>query len=407
MPLPSNSPFAIVDQPAKDPVCGMTVEPSKAAGSYEYGGRKWYFCNAGCLEKFRNDPQKYAGERAVVDPHHAVTAAAIPGASYTCPMHPEVVRNGPGACPICGMALEPLVATLEEPENPELADMWRRFWVSAGLTAPILLMAMGEMFGMHVFGRRMEVWIQLVLATPVVVWGGWPFFERAWASIRHRSPNMFTLIAMGTGTAYLYSLAAALFPSLFPDSFRHGGEVAVYFEAAAVITTLVLVGQVLELRARGQTSSAIRALLGLAPKTARIVRADGAEQDIGLGEVKPGDLLRVRPGEKVPVDGVLVEGSGVVNESMVTGEPVPVEKSAGLKVTGATLNTAGSFVMRAERVGSETLLAQIVRMVSEAQRSRAPVQRVADRAAGWVVSCRELSPRRERQRLASCRPSSA
>jgi len=289
MPLPSSSPLAIVSQPAKDPVCGMTVEPAKAAGSYEYGGKKWYFCNAGCLEKFRNDPQKYTGERAAV-PHHSEPPT---NAVYTCPMHPEIVRNGAGACPICGMALEPLVATLEDRENPELTDMRRRFRISAVLTAPILLMAMGEMFGLHWFTPRMEVWIQLLLATPVVVWGGWPFFERAWASIRHRSPNMFTLIAMGTGTAYGYSVVAALFPSLFPDSFRgHNGEVAVYFEAAAVITVLVLLGQVLELRARGQTSDAIRALLGLTPKTARIVRPNGAEEDVALDGVKPGDVLR-------------------------------------------------------------------------------------------------------------------
>jgi len=381
MPLPTNSPFAIVSQPVKDPVCGMTVEPAKAAGSYEYGGKKWYFCNVRCLEKFRNDPQKYTGEKPAMQP----IVAAASGVAYTCPMHPEIVQNGPGAYPICGMALEPQVATLDEQENPELADMQRRFWVSAALTAPIQLMTMGEMFGGHWLAPRTEVWIQLLLATPVVAWGGWPFFERAWASVAHRSPNMFTLIAMGTGTAYLYSVAATLFPSLFPDSFRHGGEVAVYFEAAAVITTLVLVGQVLELRARSQTSSAIRALLGLAPKTARIVRADGAEEDIALDIVKPGDLLRVRPGEKVPVDGAVVEGSGVVDESMVTGEPVPVEKLPGSKVTGATVNTGGSFLMRAERVGRETLLAQIVRMVSEAQRSRAPIQRVADKAAAYFV----------------------
>ncbi len=385
MPLPSNSPFAIVNQPAKDPVCGMSVEPAKAAGSYEYGGKKWYFCGLHCLEKFRNDPQRYTGEKAAVE-LHAMAAAAPRGAAYTCPMHPEIVRNGPGACPICGMALEPMVATLDDQGNPELDDMQRRFWISAALTASVLLMAMGGMFGAQLFAHGTETWIELLLATPVVLWGGWPFFERAWASVVHRSPNMFTLIAIGTGTAYLYSVAAALFPALFPDSFRgHGGVVAVYFEAAAVITTLVLLGQVLELRARGQTSSAIRSLLELAPKTARVVGTNGAEEDIPLEDVKHDDLLRVRPGEKVPVDGAVVEGSGTVDESMVTGEPVPVEKIAGSKVTGATVNTAGSFVMRAERVGSETLLAQIVRMVGEAQRSRAPIQRVADRAAGYFV----------------------
>jgi Cu+-exporting ATPase len=377
MPHPSN-PFAIVGELAKDPVCGMAVDPAKAAGSHEHSGKKWYFCSQHCVEKFRSDPLKYVG------PKPPAEAPAVEGTSYTCPMHPEVVRSGPGACPICGMALEPVVATLDAGENPELADMRRRLWVSAILTAPILVMAMGGM--VHFLGGRAAVWIEFVLATPVVLWAGWPFFERAWASVVHRSPNMFTLIAMGTGTAYVYSVAAALFPGIFPDSFRgHGGEVAVYFEPAAVITTLVLLGQVLELRARGQTSSALRALLGLAPKTARIVRANGAEEDMALEHVKPGDRLRVRPGEKVPVDGVVVEGSGVVDESMVTGEPVPVEKLAGGKVTGATINTTGSFVMRAERVGRDTLLAQIVRMVSEAQRSRAPIQQIADRVAGYFV----------------------
>ena len=308
----------------------MTVDPAKAAASYEHGGKKWYFCCQRCLEKFQSDPAKYTGEKPA--------EAAAGGSSYTCPMHPEIVRSGPGACPICGMALEPVVATLDEGENPELALMGRRLWVSALLTAPILALAM---FGMG------HVWIEFLLATPVVLWGGWPFFERAWASVVHRSPNMFTLIAMGTGTAYVYSVVAALWPDLFPESFRgHGGEIAVYFEPAAVITTLVLLGQVLELRARGQTSSALRKLLGLAPKTARIVRANGAEEDIALDHVKVGDALRVRPGEKVPVDGVVVEGSGVVDESMVTGEPVPVEKQAGAKVTGATINTAGSFILR-------------------------------------------------------------
>jgi Cu+-exporting ATPase len=304
-------------------------------------------------------------------------------------MHPEVVRNGPGACPICGMALEPTTVTLEQEKNPELADMTRRFWTSAILTTPILLMTMGEMIAgssAPQFSGKFAVWIQLALSTPVVLWGGWPFFERAWASVVHRSPNMFTLIAMGTGTAYFYSLIAAIFPSIFPDSFRgRGGEVAVYFEPAAVITTLVLLGQVLELRARSRTSSAIRALLGLAPRTARLVRDGGAEEDIALDHVKLGDRLRVRPGEKVPVDGIVIEGSGTVDESMVTGEPMPVEKLAGDKVTGGTVNTAGSFIMRAERVGSDTLLAQIVRMVSEAQRSRAPIQGVADTVSAYFV----------------------
>src|SRR5579864_6282471 len=377
MPPQPNSPFVIVSHHAKDPVCGMTVDPARAAASYEYGGKTWYFCNPRCLEKFRADPAKYTSETSLPTP--AAPAPAM-GVTYTCPMHPEVVRNGPGACPICGMALEPRTVTLEEGENPELASMQRRFWIAVALTAPILLISMSGIMG------RTAIWMQLALATPVVVWGGWPFFERAWASIVHRSPNMFTLIAMGTGTAYFYSLVATFVPSIFPESFRgHTGEVAVYFEPAAVITTLVLLGQVLELRARSQTSSAIRALLELAPRTARVVRADGSEEDIALDLVKPGDRLRVRPGEKVPIDGVVLEGSGTVDESMVTGEPIPVEKTSGGKVTGGTVNTAGSFIMRAERVGSDTLLAQIVRMVSEAQRSRAPIQRLADVVAGYFV----------------------
>ncbi len=389
MPQAPGSPFAIVSQPAKDPVCGMTVDPARAAGVYEYGGKKWYFCSRHCLEKFRADPGKYTGERPAEAPAPA-TPAPSENVTYTCPMHPEVVRDGPGACPICGMALEPTTVTLEQQENPELADMKRRFSTSVILTTPILLMTMGEMIAGHsavaFYSGLLGAWIQLLFATPVVLWGGWPFFERAWASPVHRSPNMFTLIAMGTGTAYSYSLVAAIFPSIFPDSFRgHGGEVALYFEPAAVITTLVLLGQVLELRARSQTSSAIRALLGLAPRTARLVRDGGMEVDTALEQVKPGDRLRVRPGEKVPVDGVVLEGSGTVDESMVTGEPIPAEKLAGAKVTGGTVNTAGSFIMRAERVGSDTLLAQIVRMVSEAQRSRAPIQGIADTVSAYFV----------------------
>jgi Cu+-exporting ATPase len=387
VPQPPGFPLAIVGQPVKDPVCGMTVDPARAAGSFEYQGKKWYFCSPRCLEKFRAEPEKYAGEKPASAPQ-APPPAPTGAVTYTCPMHPEILRPGPGACPICGMALEPRVPTLEQEENPELGAMRRRFWASVILTTPILLMAMGEMIApsvAYLFAGRAAVWIQFALATPVVLWGGWPFFGRAWASVVHRSPNMFTLIAMGTGTAYLYSVAAALFPSAFPNSFRGpGGEVAVYFEPAAVITALVLLGQWLELRAHGQTSSAIRSLLALAPKTARIVRATG-DEDIPLDLVKPGDQLRVRPGEKVPVDGAVLEGSGTVDESMVTGEPVPVEKLAGGKVTGGTVNTAGSFVMRAERVGADTLLAQIVRMVSEAQRSRAPIQRIADRVAAYFV----------------------
>ncbi len=305
-------------------------------------------------------------------------------------MHPEIVREEPGNCPICGMALEPRTVTLEEAPNHELTDMTRRFWWSAALSLPVFLLAMSEMIPgqpvQHALSPRLINWLQFLLATPVVLWGGWPFFQRGWASIVNRSPNMFTLIAIGTGAAYFFSVFALFFPGVFPASFRgHGGEVAVYFEAAAVITALVLLGQVLELRARSQTSSAIKMLLGLAPKTARILRGDGKEEDIALDQVHPGDLLRVRPGEKVPVDGVVTEGASNVDESMVTGEPLPVEKAAGSKVTGGTVNGTGGFVMKAERVGSDTLLAQIVRMVGEAQRSRAPIQRLADLVSSWFV----------------------
>jgi P-type Cu+ transporter len=309
---------------------------------------------------------------------------------YTCPMHPEIVRSAPGACPICGMALEPRTVTLEGEENLELRDMSRRFWVSGLLAAPILFLTMADMIPggpvWKLISARAVIWFELMLATPVVLWGGWPFFERGWQSIVNRSPNMFTLISLGVGTAYVYSVAATLLPGLFPDSFRgHAGEVPVYFEAAAIITVLVLLGQVLELRARSRASGAIKALLGLAPKTARVVREDGREIDVPLDQVKLGDRLRVRPGEKIPVDGVVLEGHSSVDESMVTGEPIPVEKGPGSRVAGGTVNGTGSFVMRAERVGSDTLLAQIVRMVSEAQRSRAPIQRLADQASAYFV----------------------
>jgi Cu+-exporting ATPase len=309
---------------------------------------------------------------------------------YVCPMHLEVVRQEPGSCPICGMALEPRTLTAEEVTSPELVDMARRFWISLVLTVPVLFLAMSEMIPgqpvQHTFSARLLTWIQFAFATPVVLWGGWLFFQRGWASIVNRSLNMFTLIATGTGAAYFYSVVATLFPDIFPDSFRgHGGRVAVYFEAAAVITALVLLGQVLELRARSRTSSAIKALLGLAPKTARVLRDDGTEEDLPLDRVKPGDRLRVRPGEKVPVDGVILEGASSVDESMVTGESIPVEKTLGSRVTGGTVNGTGGFVMRAERVGSDTLLAQIVRMVSEAQRSRAPIQRLADVVSSYFV----------------------
>jgi len=310
-------------------------------------------------------------------------------AEYVCPMHPQIVRDAPGSCPICGMALEPRTVTGDE-ENAELRDMTRRFWVSVALSVPLLAFVMGDMLPgqplRHGLSSRLMAWLQLVLATPVVLWGGWPFFARGWASIVNRSLNMFTLIALGTGTAYVYSVIAALAPGMFPESFRtHGGEVELYFEAAALITTLVLLGQVIELRARSQTSSAIKALLGLTPKTARRLRDDGGEEDVSLDEVRPGDRLRVRPGERVPVDGVVLEGTSAVDESMVTGEPIPVEKAPGSRVTGGTVNGAGGFVMRAERVGSDALLAQIVRMVSEAQRSRAPIQRLADTVSAYFV----------------------
>ena len=317
-------------------------------------------------------------------------AAAPTKTEYTCPMHAEIVRDEPGLCPICGMALEPRTVTLTEESNPELEDMTRRFWVGAILSLPVLLAAMSDMLPgqpLHRFASpRSLVWFQFILSTPVVLWCGLPLFERAWASLANRSLNMFTLIGIGVGTAYLYSVVATFFPDIFPASFRgHGGEVGVYFEAAAVITTLALLGQVLELRARGKTSGAIRALLGLAPKTARLVGTDGGERDVPLDQVKAGDLLRVRPGEKIPVDGVVVEGRSAVDESMVTGEPIPVEKAAGSKVIGGTVNATGGFLMRAERVGAETLLAQIVRMVSEAQRSRAPIQRLADQVSAYFV----------------------
>jgi P-type Cu+ transporter len=432
-----------------DPVCGMAVDPATAAWKFDYEGESYYFCNPNCLRKFKADPQGYLnkppqlaamGQPMVqlrgkpgssptmtmaqpqtetrfireddeytcpMDPEVVQTgpgacpkcgmalepmtpASPMTKTEYVCPMHPQIVRDEPGSCPICGMALEPRVVTLEEEENPELKDMKRRFWVSVALTAPVLFLAMSEMIPgqpiQHALSPRLLTFIQFALATPVVLWGGRPFFERGWASIVNHSPNMFTLIAIGTGAAWLYSVIATFLPDIFPASFRgHGGEVAVYFEAAAVITTLVLLGQVLELRARSRTSSAIKMLLGLAPKTARIVRPNGVEEDIPLDQVHPGDLLRVRPGEKVPVDGVVIEGRSSVDESMVTGEPIPIEKTEGDKVTGGTINVAGSFVMRAERVGADTLLAQIVRMVGEAQRSRAPIQRLADAVSAWFV----------------------
>jgi Cu+-exporting ATPase len=363
----------------KDPVCGMNVDPGTAPAKYNYKNSIYYFCNPRCRDRFQDDPEKY------LEPSEAPTAAAV-GAVYTCPMDPEVRQAGPGACPKCGMALEPLAVEGIEAPNPELADMSRRFRICAALSLPILVVAMAEMFRPVGFlPPRAVTWLQLILATPVVLWGGWPFFVRLWASLVNRSPNMFTLIGIGTGTAYGYSLVAALFPGALPASFRGDhGQPAVYFEAAAVIVTLVLLGQVLELRARSRTSSAIRALLGLAPPVARLLR-EGGEEDVPLEQVRPGDRLRVRPGEKVPVDGVVVEGASSVDESMVTGEPIPVEKAPGSRVTGGTVNGTGGLVMRAERVGADTLLARIVRMVSEAQRSRAPIQRLADVVSSYFV----------------------
>ena len=369
-----------------DPVCGMDVTPEDAAGSYQYRGQKYYFCNESCLEQFQANPEAFL----TPETDRARAQAGDPTAIYTCPMDPDVRQRGPGACPKCGMALEPLTVTQEDETNPAIVLMARRFWISLAVTAPLIVMAMSAMLGEQSLGRaispRLLSWIELVLATPVVVWGGWPFFQRGWASVVNRSLNMFTLIALGTGTAYLYSLFATVFPQLFPESFRlSSGEVPVYFESAATITTLVLLGQVLELRARSRTSSALKALLGLAPKTARRLSADGGDEDVPLDQVNRGDRLRVRPGEKIPVDGTVLEGASSVDESMVTGESIPVEKRTGERVTGGTVNGTGGFVMRAERVGSETLLAQIVAMVSEAQRTRAPIQHLADVVASYFV----------------------
>ncbi len=407
----------------KDPVCGMDVDPHAAAGHAEHHGHNYYFCSGHCASKFNFDPEKYIGAPKELFPQespkqeasgeytcpmHPDVRQAGPGScplcgmglepvtvappeaktEYTCPMHPEIVRDVPGDCPICGMALEPRTVTIDEGENHELIDMRRRFWISAALSLPVFLSAMGDSFpGLdQIATARTRTIFEAALTTPVVLWGGWPFFVRAWQSIVNRSLNMFTLIGLGTGAAYVYSVVATLFPHVFPPSFAdHSGRISVYFEAAAVIVTLVLLGQVLELKARSQTGAALKALLGLAPKTARLVQNDGAEVDVPLAHVKVGDKLRVRPGEKIPVDGSVLEGTSNVDESMVTGEPIPVEKRAGDRVTGATVNGNGSLIMRAERVGSDTLLAQIVQMVSQAQRSRAPIQKLADQVAGYFV----------------------
>ena len=412
-----------------DPVCGMTIEPKSAAGSYEYKGQTYYFCSSHCLKKFQEDPERFIKEPINITtsevvaiqpkrlsptvytcPMHPEVKHEGPGScpkcgmalepiavsgpkekiEYTCPMHPQIVRDAPGNCPICGMALEPRTVTLAEEENHELKDMRRRFWVSATLTLPALLIGMSDLIPgaplQRVIPPTVSAWVQLLVASPVILWGGWPFFVRLWQSIVNRSPNMFTLIGLGVGVSYGYSLVATVFPDFFPHSFRgHGGSVPVYYEVAAAITTLVLLGQVLELKARSQTSAAIKALLGLAPKTARRIASDDTEQDIPLDQVQVGDKLRVRPGEKIPVDGVVVEGNSSVDESMVTGEPIPVEKQAGDNVIGATVNATGSFIMKAERVGAETLLSQIVQMVAQAQRSRAPIQKLADRVSAYFV----------------------
>lgn len=397
----------------RDPVCGMEVDPAATAHRAAFGGRTYFFCSGGCKAKFKADPRRYAADEGASGSdgghdhaadghahhhhHHAAherqapaSSADVPqGTVWTCPMHPEIRRDGPGSCPICGMALEPLVATAQTGPSPELQDMTRRFRIGLVLALPVFVLEMGSHLIPalhHLVPADISIWVQLVLATPVVFWAGWPFFERGWASLVNRSLNMFTLIAMGTGVAWGYSMVAALFPGLFPQAFRAAdGTVAVYFEAAAVITVLVLLGQVLELRAREQTSGAIRALLDLAPKTARRIGAGGAEEDVPVEEVAIGDRLRVRPGETVPVDGRVEDGRSSLDESMITGESMPVTRSAGDKVVGGTLNQTGALVISAEKVGRDTMLSRIVQMVADAQRSRAPIQRMADQVSGWFV----------------------
>jgi Cu+-exporting ATPase len=374
--------MASATQPAKDPVCGMTVDPQTAKHRAEHAGRTWYFCSAGCRAKFESDPAKY------LEPAPATAEPAPAGAIYTCPMHPEIRQVGPGSCPICGMALEPEVATAETGPNPELVDMMRRFWIGLALALPVVVLEMGaHLVGAHAWvDPSVSNLVQVAFATPVVLWAGWPFFARGARSLVTRNLNMFTLIALGTGVAYAYSLVAAFAPGIFPPAFRgHDGAVAVYFEAAAVITVLVLLGQVLELRARERTSGAIRALLGLTPTAARRLTATGDDEEIPLATVAAGDRLRVRPGDKIPVDGAIVDGRSTIDESMVTGESMPVTRQAGDRVIGGTLNQSGAFVMRADKVGRDTVLARIVDMVATAQRSRAPIQRLADQVAGWFV----------------------
>jgi len=364
---------------AIDPVCGMTVDPHTTPHKHSHHGHPYYFCSAGCRTKFAANPEKYLGDKA--------PAEDVPeGTVFTCPMHPEIRQVGPGTCPICGMALEPDVVSLDSGPNPELIDMTRRFWVALALTVPVFILEMGAHLGLRLLDPVTSNWVQFVLATPVVLWAGWPFFVRGAQSLVTRNLNMFTLIAMGTGVAYAYSVVATLAPGLFPHT-GHGehGAVAVYFESAAVITTLVLVGQILELRARDATSGALKALLDLAPKTARKLGDDDTETDVALDAVAIGDRLRVRPGEKVPVDGELIDGRSSVDESMVTGESMPVTKERGATVIAGTLNTSGTFVMRADKIGRDTLLSQIVALVAQAQRSRAPIQRLADKVSGWFV----------------------
>ena len=373
-----------------DPVCGMKIDPATAkGGSLVHAGETFYFCGPRCKEKFGAEPARYLKRDAPAAKGAAPASSTAAKRIYTCPMHPEVRQEGPGACPKCGMALEPETAGAEEGENPELVDMRRRFWLSVVLTVPTLLLAMSDLIPgqpvQQALSPQWIVWLELVLATPVVLWAGLPFFQRGWASVVSRHLNMFTLIALGTGAAFAFSFIATFMPQLLPRSMSHGGVAHVYYEAAAVIITLVLLGQVLELKARSATSGAIRALLGLAPKTARRVQADGSEVDVPLAHVVVGDRLRVRPSEKVPVDGTVIDGSSAVDESTLTGESIPVEKTAGARVTGGTLNGTGTFVMRAERVGQDTLLAQIVAAVGEAQRSRAPIQRLADVVSSWFV----------------------